>query len=117
MSQWKNLLVIKTQAEFNFIEPYAAAIIDSYGHANITYREFGLQAPSTTASWWYPGQPNFLYSNHIPHIQACGTVDLGGRGVCMCEWSMMLRNISICLKKKVCFIFWEISSRFLFLAQ
>lgn len=32
-----DLLVIKTQAEFDFIEPYAATIIGSYGHALIGY--------------------------------------------------------------------------------
>ncbi len=32
-----DLLVIKTQAEYNFIQPYAATIIGSYGHANIGY--------------------------------------------------------------------------------
>jgi len=32
-----DLLVIKTQAEYNFIQLYAANIIGSYGHANIGY--------------------------------------------------------------------------------
>jgi hypothetical protein len=32
-----DLLVIKIQAEYNFIQPYATAIIGSYGHANIGY--------------------------------------------------------------------------------
>ena len=32
-----DLLVIKTQAEYNFIQPYAATIIGSYGHAMIGY--------------------------------------------------------------------------------
>lgn len=32
-----DLLVIKTQAEYNFIQPYAATIIGPYGHANIGY--------------------------------------------------------------------------------
>ncbi len=32
-----DLLVIKSQAEYNFIQPYAAAIIGSYGHAIIGY--------------------------------------------------------------------------------
>ncbi len=43
----------------------------------------GVQAPGATGSWWCSDQPNFLYSNNIPHIQACGTVDLEGTGVCM----------------------------------
>jgi hypothetical protein len=44
-----DLLVIKTQAEYDFIQPYAATIIGPYHHANIgyytnntVYREFGL---------------------------------------------------------------------------
>ena len=32
-----DLLVIKSQAEYNFIQPYAATIIGSYGHALIGY--------------------------------------------------------------------------------
>ena len=39
-----DLLVIKTQAEYNFIQPYAATIIGPYGHASI-----GYYTTSTTA--------------------------------------------------------------------
>jgi hypothetical protein len=48
-----------------------------------TFTANGVQAPGATASWWCPGQPNFLYSSNVPHIQACGTLDHGGSGVCM----------------------------------
>ncbi len=67
------------------------------------FSALGLQAPGATASWWCPGQPNFLYSNNIPHIQACGTVDLGGSGVFMNDRSCWETLPFVC--KKSCFIF------------
>lgn len=44
----------------------------------------GYATPDATQKWWCSGQPNFLVSNNVPKIQACGTVDLSRTGgVCM----------------------------------
>ncbi len=67
------------------------------------FSALGLQSPDATASWWCPGQSNFLYSNNIPYIQACGTVDLGGSGVCMNDRWCWETLPFVC--KKSCFIF------------
>jgi len=43
----------------------------------------GVAAPGANGSWWCSGQPNFLYSNNVHHIQSCGSLDRGGPDVCM----------------------------------
>jgi hypothetical protein len=63
----------------------------------------GLQAPGANGSWWCPNQPNFLYSSNVPHIQACGTLDHGGTGVCMNDrWCW--ETLPFVCKKSILFI-------------
>lgn len=48
-----------------------------------TFSSSGVAAPGASGSWWCGGQPNFLSSSNTPRIQACGSVDRSGSGICM----------------------------------